>query len=72
MIDVMKQLLDLKEIVREGAKEKKDLLDLFWIFLRTLEMKATEEDWLDRKNIEDGYKLWNRIMKQELKPSWLK
>jgi hypothetical protein len=45
--------------------------ELFWQMLRYLEVHTKPEDILIRRDIEDGYKLWNKLHNTDMKPSWL-
>jgi len=55
--------------------EQQNVMDLFWVFLRNQENSSqADNDFLLRRDVENGYELWNRIYEQNrpLKPQWLK
>lgn len=46
--------------------------ELFWQMLRYLEVHTKPEDILIRRDIEDGYKLWNKLHNTNMEPRWRK
>lgn len=55
----------------EDLEDGRNLIELFWQMLRTIESHTNpQENILDKIQVEDAYKLWNRINKQNLKPRW--
>ena len=47
-----------------------NLLELFWVLLRNTEVHLKKEDILDKINVEDSYKLWNKIHNTNLIPDF--
>jgi hypothetical protein len=60
------------EVMPKIAEEDfENMRDLFWAMLRTLEGRVKpDEDILDKRDVEAGYRIWNKIFKNNLKPSW--
>jgi len=74
---LIKQRDDLLEFV-DPSKNKdsefyenyQNLLELFWVLLRNTEVHLKKEDILDKINVEDSYKLWNKIHNTNLIPDF--
>ena len=65
---MIEMLREREEKVRE---EYTNMIELFWIFLRGMETKINiKEDVLDKINVVDGYKIWNKLHNSTLKPYW--
>lgn len=51
---------------------QQDILDVFWVLLRTIESTATDKDVLDRRDVECGYRILRDIGYYNLYPRWEK
>jgi len=68
LVSVPAETLVMPKIVEEDFE---NMRDLFWAMLRTLEGKVKpDEDILDKRDVEAGYRIWNKIFKSNLKPRW--
>ncbi len=50
-----------------------DFNDMFWVLLQDLEHRIDpEKDLLSKRDVEAGYRIWNKIHKSELHARWNK
>jgi hypothetical protein len=51
----------------------KNVMDHFLVMLVTLEGRCNpDKDILVKNDVESGYKIYNQMMKKNLKPRWIK
>lgn len=56
---------------KERAENLEDLQNMYWYLLRVVEENCRiTGDVIDKHNVNNAYKIWNRIEKTDLKPVW--
>ncbi len=57
----------------KDAREGLNLLYLFWLYLQIIESHTDPEKViLNKRDVEHGYDLWNKIWHSNLHPKWNK
>lgn len=59
------------DVFAERAEELENLQDMYWYLLMVVEENCrVTNDIIDKHNVSNAYKIWNRIEKTDLKPAW--
>jgi len=59
-----------KPETEEDIQDIQNLVEMFWIFLRNIESKVKEDSVLDKREVEAGYRLWNKLAGTDYKAQW--
>jgi hypothetical protein len=54
------------------SEEQENVIDMFWVLLTSLEGKCEDTDILDKRDVESGYNILNRIGYTTARPRWEK